>query len=37
VPVPKLVLDTEAERVEHGRALERRRVRLEHRKARKET
>jgi acyl-CoA hydrolase len=37
VPVPKLVLDTEAERVEHGRALERRRVRLEHRKARKES
>ena len=34
--VPNLVLETEAERAEHVRALERRRLRLERRKARKE-
>jgi len=32
-PVPPLVLETEAERAEHARALERRRLRLERRKA----
>jgi len=36
VPVPHLVLETEAERAEHARALERRRLRLERRKARKD-
>ena len=35
-PVPPLVPDTEADRAEHGRALERRRLRLDHRKARGE-
>ena len=35
-PVPPLVLETDAERAEHALALERRRVRLERRKARKE-
>jgi acyl-CoA hydrolase len=35
--VPHLVLETEAERAEHARALERRRLRLEHRRARRET
>jgi acyl-CoA hydrolase len=32
-PVPALVLETDAERAEHGRALERRRLRLERREA----
>ena len=32
-PVPALVLDTDEEKREHTRALERRRLRLEHRKA----
>ena len=32
-PVPPLGLETEEERAEHGRALERRRLRLAHRKA----
>lgn len=32
-PVPPLLLETEAERAEHARALERRRLRLERRKA----
>ena len=32
-PVPPLVLESEEERTEHARAQERRRVRLEHRKA----
>ena len=36
-PVPPLVLETDSERAEHVRALERRRLRLEHRKARKDT
>ncbi len=36
-PVPPLVLDTEEAKAEHTRALERRRLRLERRKARKET
>ena len=35
--VPRLVLESEADRAEHGRALERRRLRLERRKARKES
>jgi len=35
--VPPLVLESEADRAEHGRALERRRLRLERRKARKES
>lgn len=34
VPVPPLVLETEEEKAEHVRALERRRLRLERRKAR---
>lgn len=34
-PVPALVLETAEDRAEHGRALERRRLRLERRKARK--
>ena len=34
-PVPPLLLETEAERAEHGHALERRRLRLERRKATK--
>jgi acyl-CoA hydrolase len=33
-PVPPLVLETDEERAEHGRALERRRLRLERRRAR---
>jgi len=33
--VPPLVLETEAQRAEHARAVERRRLRLEHRKARR--
>ena len=33
VAVPQLLLETEEERTEHARALERRRLRLEHRKA----
>ena len=36
-PVPPLVLETDSERAEHVRALERRRLRLEHRQARKDT
>jgi acyl-CoA hydrolase len=36
VAVPHLLLETEAERAEHARALERRRLRLERRKARKD-
>lgn len=35
-PVPELVLETEADQTEHARALERRRLRLERRKARKD-
>ena len=35
--VPALVLETEDDRAEHTRALERRRLRLERRKARRET
>ena len=35
--VPPLVLESEDDRAEHGRALERRRLRLERRKARKES
>ena len=31
-PVPPLILETDEERAEHGRALERRRLRLERRK-----
>ena len=33
-PVPKLLLETDEERAEHARALERRRIRLERRRAR---
>jgi acyl-CoA hydrolase len=35
-PVPNLVLETESEVAEHARALERRRLRLERRKARRD-
>jgi acyl-CoA hydrolase len=35
-PVPELVLETDEERAEHARAKERRRIRLEHRKAARE-
>jgi acyl-CoA hydrolase len=35
-PVPNLVLETESELAEHARALERRRLRLERRKARRD-
>lgn len=35
-PVPPLVLETDQERAEHERATERRRVRLEHRRTRKD-
>ena len=35
-PVPLLILDTDEERAEHARASERRRLRLEHRRTRKD-
>lgn len=35
-PVPPLVLETDEQRAEHARATERRRLRLEHRKTRKD-
>lgn len=35
-PVPSLILDTDEERAEHARASERRRLRLEHRRTRKD-
>ena len=33
IPVPPLIIETEAERAEHGRAVERRRLRLQRREA----